>query len=239
MIAISSLYIQSFLPNDISDDSYMTYKIPLFLIMKNYGRLVLVSFLAALFLYGCAAVQPIVTATQVAGFVLEAAGLKKADNANVPDSQKAPRNITLQFYAGTNLNTDAAGKPLALVVRIYKLKQDAAFNQATYDTFMNPAKEKEAMGADLLEVKEITLIPGQRYESKEKISREAEFVGAVALFRAPAAKRWKVSFQTKESEESGITVGLHACALTVGSGKLSTSSTEAYKTLSDVRCQES
>lgn len=184
----------------------------------------MLSLVGLMSLGGCAVVSGI---GNLASSSLEAVGLKKPDIPEtpklpeipeIPDAQKAPRTIVMKLHAGENLNAGANGRPLALVVRIYKLKQNGAFQQATYDTFLSPQKEKEVLGAELLEVKEVTLIPGQRYEVTEKVTKEAYFIGVVALFLTPAAQRWRVTFPAKEAEKSGIIVGVHACALTVGTG---------------------
>jgi type VI secretion system protein VasD len=169
----------------------------------------------------------------LAGAALDASGLRKAPD--LPDSQQPPRSVAIRLHAADKLNVDAGGRPLALVARIYKLRQNAAFEQAPYATFLNAQAEKEALGADLLEVKEITLVPGQRYEVTEKVAREAGYIGIVALFRAPAAQRWRLAFAASEAEQAGLTVGLHACALSAGAGARSTA--RDTKMLSSVHCQ--
>lgn len=162
----------------------------------------------AVLLAGCAAAP-------FAGAALELVGIKKP--AEVPDAQKPPRNVAIKLHAGANLNAGAGGQPLALVTRIYKLRQNSAFEQAPFDSFLNPQKEKELLGADLLEVREVMLVPGQRYEIVEKVSKEAYFIGVVALFRAPAAQRWRLDFAAADAEKSGITIGLQACAMHLSS----------------------
>lgn len=144
---------------------------------------------------------------------MELVGIRKPPE--LPELQKPPRKIAIHLHAGGNLNAGADGQPLALAARIYKLRQSAAFERAAYSGFLNPQTERELLGADLLEVKEVQLIPGQRYEAIESVSREASHIGIVALFRNPAAQRWRAAFSASEAEQSGITVGLHACALTV------------------------
>lgn len=186
---------------------------------------------------GCAAVGAASAVGQVANLVLEASGIKKPAGPELTDAQKPPRNMSIKLHAGENLNSDSTGRPLALVVRIYKLKQDTAFQQATYNTFLNLQQEKDILGADLIEVKEVTLIPGQHYETMEKVTQEAYFIGVVALFRAPAPQRWKVAFPAKDAEKSGIAIGLHACAISVGTGITTEGHAGANKFLSDVRCQ--
>jgi type VI secretion system protein VasD len=169
----------------------------------------------------------------IAGAALEAAGIRKAPE--LPDAQKPPRSVAIRLHAADKLNVDARGQPLALVARIYKLRQSAAFEQAPYAAFVDAAAEKAALGADLLEVREVTLVPGQHYEVTEKVTREAGYVGVVALFHAPAPQRWRLAFAAPEAEQAGLTVGLHACALSVGAGARATA--RDLKMLSSVHCQ--
>lgn len=133
--------------------------------------------------------------------------------AFVPESLKGPRQLAIDINATPKLNTDRKGQPLALVVRIYKLRQRAAFDGAPFDTFVHPAREQETLGADLVEVKEITLVPGQRYRVTEKLNGEIGFIGVVALFHKPAPQRWRAAFAAADVEKSGLTVLAHACSL--------------------------
>lgn len=169
-----------------------------------------------------------------AGSPLQAIGLGRPAS-DLADTLRPARNVPIRLHAAAKLNADAQGRPLALVVRIYKLRQSAAFQQAPYDTFLNPQKEKDAFGQDLVEVKEVMLVPGQRYEVVEKISREAYFVGVVALFHSPAPQHWRLAYTALDAEKSGVTVGAHACALSPGSGAPALGA--ATKTLATVRCQ--
>jgi type VI secretion system protein VasD len=167
------------------------------------------------------------------GAALEASGLRKP--AELPDAQKPPRVVALRLHAADKLNLDARGRPLALVTRIYTLRHNAAFERAPYAAFLNPQAEKEALGDDLLSVREVMLVPGQRYEASDKVAREAGYVGVVALFHAPATARWRASFPAAEAERAGLTLGLHGCALSVGAGAAATP--PAAKMPSSVRCQ--
>jgi len=168
---------------------------------------------ACALLGGCAAGISVIGAA--ASTALQVAGIGKPP---VPDSQKPPRDIALMLAAGSNLNAAKDNHPLALVVRLYALKDPTSFQQAPFDAFTDPVKEKSALGADLLNVREVTLIPGQHYQMTEKVSREAQAFGVVALFRDPALQRWKFAFDPAKSEKSGIMIGLHNCAMTVTSG---------------------
>ena len=181
-------------------------------------RLICTSFCVSLVLCGCSTVSAISVVSKVAGVALEAAGLKKPDVPELPELQKPPRNVALKLHAGENLNAGLTNKSFSLVARVYKLKQTGTFYSAPYDAFSSPEKEKLALGADLLEVREINLIPGQLYEVNEKVSRESGYIGVVTLFRTPAPQRWRAAFSAKDAETSGVTLGVHACSLTLGKG---------------------
>lgn len=191
-------------------------------------RLVLIAAFPAL-LAGCASGAASAFANATLGLI----GFGQPP-AEPPDAHKPPREVAIRLHAGANLNADADGRGLALVARLYKLRQSAAFERAPYDSFLDARREREVLGADLLEVKELLLLPGQRYEVREKVSREAYFIGVVALFHTPAAQRWRLAFAAGEAEQAGITVGVHACALSVGAA--SASAGADLHTLSALRC---
>jgi len=155
---------------------------------------------------------------------LEATGLRQPPA--LPDAQQPPRNVALRLHASPRLNLDKRGQPLALAVRLYQLRQKEAFEQTPYDAFLDAGQERERLGADLLEVREIMLVPGQKVEVNEKVGREAGYLAVVALFQRPAEGRWRTVVKAVDAEREGLTIGLHACALTVGAASLSS-----------VRCQ--
>lgn len=165
----------------------------------------LTGFLCCLLLAGCAG-----GGSSPAG-LLEAAGLRKPPP--LPEAQQPPRKVALRLHAAKRLNVDARGQSLALLVRVYKLRQRAAFEQAPYSAFLSPQSEREALGADLVEVRELTLLPGQQLELDEKLPREAGWLGVVALFYSPPPQGWRLAFAAPEAERAGVTIGLHACAM--------------------------
>lgn len=186
----------------------------------------LASCMAAWALAGCGS-------NGLATSALEATGLRKPPE--LPDAQKPPRSVSLRLHASPRLNLDKRGQALALSVRLYKLRRKDAFELAPYSAFLNPQAERESLGPDLIEVREIMLVPGQRYEVTEKVSREAGHLALVALFQRPAEGRWRTTVPAADAERDGLNIGLHACALTVGSSGSGNSAQAAM--LSSVRCQ--
>lgn len=177
----------------------------------NGVRTVLALSLIAL-LSGCAAAGAVSAVAQIASFAMNATGMSK------PVDPNATSNIPLKIVASNTLNTDNKNRPFSVVIRIYQLKQSSMFQQAFYDIFLDPQREKEALGGDIIAVKDITLIPGQTYVNVEKIAATADYVGVVALFHTPAAGRWKLIFPTKDNNKTGLTLGMSACSITVTAG---------------------
>lgn len=130
------------------------------------------------------------------------------------------RKITLRLHAGDILNTDSKGQSLSIVARIYKLKDRTAFESAPYADFqeLKPAKTPE-FAADVADVKEVILTPGKQYDVVETVGIDAPYFAIVALFRAPAERRWRFVFDSKAAAATGVSMGVHACALSVSAGQ--------------------
>jgi type VI secretion system protein VasD len=173
-----------------------------------------------------------------AGKILETVGLKTPE-VSAETAKKVvtePRKITLRIHAGEQLNTDAQTRSLSVVVRIYKLHQADAFLAAPYETFVDAQTEKTALGADLKEVREIVLRPGQKHEVVETLAADVSHVAVAALFRAPADGRWRFVFDAKRAEQTGITLGVHGCALSVAVGTPERTPAENLR-LAGVQCR--
>lgn len=170
---------------------------------------------------------------------LEMLGLKSPDippevaSAALPPQ---PKKLALRVHAGEQLNTDPQKRSLSIVVRIYKLRAANAFLAAPYKAFGNADAEKLAFGNDLIEVRELVLTPGQRHEVLETMPLESSHLAVVALFRAPAEGRWRFAFKVKDAEKSGVTLGLHGCAMSVAAGVPDGAAPEVLR-LAGVNCQ--
>ncbi|WP_191578870.1 type VI secretion system lipoprotein TssJ [Achromobacter insolitus] len=166
--------------------------------------------LASTVLTGCAAVSAIGAVAGLTGNAMEMAGLKKPENA--------PVEVNLAIHAGENLNA-GAGQSMAVVTKIYYLKNPEPFQRAPLTQLIDTAGEKAALGESMLGSRELTLTPGQRYETVEKVPKQADYIAVAGLFYAPAPMRWKYVFKVEDVEDDGIVLGAHACALTVAKGR--------------------
>lgn len=190
-----------------------------------------VSFLTLVHLGGCATSQ----GTSAFDKPLEWLGITKPD---LPPADIVPidRKVALRLHAGDRLNTDPEGRSLAIVVRIYKLKDVDTFLTAPADAFKDAASEQQAFGGSLVDVRELVLTPGQHHEVVETLPLTVSNLAVVARFRAPAEGRWRFAFDTKAAEKSGITLGLHGCAMSVAAGQPLNTAPELLR-LAGVRCR--
>ena len=53
--------------------------------------------------------------------------------------------VSLKLFAGSNVNLSQYGDPLALLVKLYVLKDKNAFEQADYDTFLDDDRAREVV----------------------------------------------------------------------------------------------
>lgn len=149
--------------------------------------------------------------------------------------------VTVRLHAGDVVNTTTDGRSLSVVARIYKLRDRTAFEQLSYEALQDTGASGARTGAqpdwarDVVETKEVVLAPGQRFEVVETVPPEAPYVAVVALFRAPAPQRWRFVFDTKAAGQTGLTLGVHACALSVAAGQPLGAAPDALR-LAGVHC---
>ena len=139
-------------------------------------------------------------------------------NGQMPRSG-AQRQVALRIHAGQVVNVDTSGRSLAIVVRIYGLRGTTQFSQATYAMFAAGSAEKPFTDSDVVSSKEVVLVPGQKYEMLEGLPAEVTHLAVVALFRAPDRQRWRFTFDAKAAAKTGITLGVHGCAMSVAVGE--------------------
>lgn len=160
----------------------------------------------------CGTVQ--IGADKVAEMALNAVGVKLPEKPGIPAVPAPQKTIKIKLETAKDMNAGEDGKGLSVIFRIYKLKSYDAFLAMPYAAFGSPDKEKESLGTDLLETRELTLAPGQLIDLKESITKDMPYLGMVSLFRTPSPQRWRFAFAAADAEKSGITIGMHTCAMT-------------------------
>lgn len=175
-----------------------------------------------------------IASDKVAELALGAIGIQLPDNPNLP---RPAKTIRLHIEAAKDLNAGDDGQGLSAIMRLYKLKDQNAFLSTPYSAFGSPEKEKQAIGGDLLEVKELVLSPGQAIDLKEKLTGETTYLGMVTLFHNPDSRRWRFAFASSNADSAGITVGVHSCAMTATGAAPSGMTSNEAALLTTVKCR--
>ncbi len=89
------------------------------------------------------------------------------------------------------VNPDSRGRPSPVVVRVYALKSLAAFNSASF--FSLYGKDKETLGAELIDSEELQLIPGDKREFQKEYPPETRYLAVFAAFRDVEHAHWRDS----------------------------------------------
>jgi type VI secretion system protein VasD len=105
---------------------------------------------------------------------------------------KQVKTLHLDIRARDAINNNAAGAPLAMVVRIYQLKDRAVFDGTDYPSLF--AKDSQTISADLVAEKDIRLRPGAAVAIDMPMDEKAQYVAVAGMFLSPdiAGNSWRV-----------------------------------------------
>lgn len=101
-----------------------------------------------------------------------------------------PPPVKVNLSASADVNPDAQNRPSPVVVRIYQLKDDAAFKEADFFTLFD--KEQATLAAALVSREEFELAPGEHRALEMKMSPDARCVGVAAAYRDIRNSSWRV-----------------------------------------------
>ena len=100
-----------------------------------------------------------------------------------------PTLLKAQLSAQANVNPDARNRPSPVTVRVYALKARAAFDNA--DFFALYERDKETLGADLVEKDEFQMKPGENRSLDKLLAPEIAYLGVFAAFRDLERAQWR------------------------------------------------
>jgi len=117
------------------------------------------------------------------------------------------------------VNPDIEGHPAPIVVRLYELKEEGAFNNTDYFKLLD--REQEALGSSLAGREEYELQPGETRSWEMKVPGDARFLGITAGFRDLPNSHWKALLPTphKHFGTPKVTINVAKSAVTVKVGK--------------------
>jgi type VI secretion system protein VasD len=102
---------------------------------------------------------------------------------------KEPARVNMVLAASPNVNTDAGGQPLSVVVRVYQLKDKGRLESADYNAIWKA--DRETLSDDFLDRQERIVQPGTQEMLEVRANPMATYLGIVALFRNPSGDSWR------------------------------------------------
>ncbi|TCW00149.1 type VI secretion system lipoprotein TssJ [Biostraticola tofi] len=111
---------------------------------------------------------------------------------------KTIKTLHLDFTTRSTVNTDDSNAPLATLVRVYQLKDRAAFDKADYQTLLTHAAE--VLQHDLVAQRDVTVMPGGSASLDMPLEADASYVAVVGLFRSPdiQGNSWRVVIERED-----------------------------------------
>lgn len=110
------------------------------------------------------------------------------DQSGAPAAQDAAA-VSLYFSAAAGLNPGADGVAAPVRVRVFELKNSAAFERADY--FALAERAVETLGPDLIDQDEVLLRPGQQLHLNRPLDPATRQVGLVVGYREVDRAQWR------------------------------------------------
>jgi type VI secretion system protein VasD len=106
-----------------------------------------------------------------------------------PSPCTTPEPIRLLLTASPRLNLDENGESLPTVVRMYQLRDSSKLVESSADRLLT--NDRGVLAEDLVDVRELTLYPGERVAPLLMRGEGAAVVAVVAMFRRPDGPSWR------------------------------------------------
>lgn len=117
-----------------------------------------------------------------------------------------PTRLDAKVVAAEDVNKDAEGRSLPIVVRVYELKTTGTFQGADFYSLYD--KESETLGADLLAREELNLRPGETHRIERVTAPDAQYLGVLGAYRDIDKARWKATHPLTSGEVNKVEVQL-------------------------------
>ncbi len=110
------------------------------------------------------------------------------------------RQLELTVVASDRVNPDSQGQATPIEIRIYELKNDAAFTTADYWSLQD--KDKAVLAEDLLHRDSFILRPGEVKTLRRSLDAQTTALGIIAGYRVLGKSVWRETYKTPEAPES-------------------------------------
>ena len=117
-----------------------------------------------------------------------------------PPPPPPPVILTLSLSASADVNPDSKNEPSPVVVRLYQLKDDAAFKDA--DIYALFDTEQATLGAALAAREEYELAPLEHRSLSIRPPPEVRFFGVVAAYRDIRNAQWRAELGVPDKSKT-------------------------------------
>lgn len=129
---------------------------------------------------------------------LGACGMFSGGGAPKP---KEATQLAIAIGAGRDLNTDAKGRGAPMLLRVFELKSDVAFQEAGFFALQDNAKA--VLGPDLLTVDQFIVRPGETREIRRTAHPETTAIGVFAGYRDLPHAVWRAVHKLPPAPDAG------------------------------------
>lgn len=119
-------------------------------------------------------------------------------------SKPAPTTLAGSVVAASGLNPSVSGRPSPLLLRVYELKSDTAFNQADFMSLYQ--SDQAALGAEMVAREEIMLQPGQTRPLARALDAQTRFLGIFAAYRDLEHAVWRAAVAVQPGRANRLTI---------------------------------
>ena len=111
------------------------------------------------------------------------------------------------------INVGATGHPSPVVVRIYQLKSSTAFEAADFLSLFE--REREVVGADLVDRQELDVKPGDSQTvAAKQLSADAHSIGVVTAFQNVERATWRAVVPLKLNAANKVAIRIDGATVT-------------------------
>jgi type VI secretion system protein VasD len=125
-----------------------------------------------------------------------------------------PQLLKLSIAVSADANPDGQNRPSPIVIRVYQLKDDAAFKDA--DFFALYDKEQPTLAASLISRQEFEVAPGAQKLVDYQLAPDAKFFGVAAGYRNIRDAAWRAEIG---SQDKGLAAIAKKKKLNVAAGR--------------------
>lgn len=151
-----------------------------------------------------------IAATVTLALALALAGCFGAKKGPEPPK---PAKLELRATGSKDLNPDATGRPSPLVVRMYALRNSAAFDGA--DFFALYEKDTQILAADLIKQEEILLHPGEVISVTREFPPDAQVLAVMGGYRDIEHASWRSTTPLHPGQSGTLRIEAAAKSLSI------------------------